>query len=95
MTEREQTILHEALKAQNQTIVKGFITSLIIGTLTASGLYYGLRAEMREGYHKDVSQDVRMTTIETKLSEKAWRSEVDNLHQRVILNERVFESIKK
>lgn len=95
MTEREQTILKEALKSQNQSIVRGFITSLIIGTLTASGLYYGLRAEIREGYYKDVAQDTRMAEIENKLSDKAWRSEVDNLRDIVIRDEQVNQALRK
>lgn len=99
MTEREQSFILEALKPYNLKIVRGFTALIVTVILTGAGLYYGLKAEIQmdkvEGNHKDEMQDVRMTGIENNMALKAWRSEVDNLRQRIELTERVNETLRK
>jgi hypothetical protein len=99
MTEREQSFIKEALKPVNLRILWTGVSLLVTGAIGVTAAYYGIINEIRtdklQGNHKDEMQDVRMMNIENTMTAKAWRSELDNLRQRVELNEKVNETLRK
>lgn len=99
MTEREQSFIKEALKPVNLRILWVGASLLITGAIGVTTAYLGvineIRSDKMQGNHKDEMQDVRMTGIENNMALKAWRSEVDNLRQRIEITERVNETLRK
>ena len=102
MTQREENILDKKLKGINARILMTGVSLLVAGVFGITTAYNGLLLAIEKGKDKDATQDTRMstheermTTIETNVSQKAWRSEVDNLHDRVVLNEQYNAAMKK